>query len=67
MQQLREEHNEALNAAKYNGTTETIEEIFKLRQNMEYKKVMLWKLVSSKTCLCKNLGRCNRVLTNKGK
>ena len=35
MQQLREEHDEALNAAKKNGTTETIEELHKLSQTLE--------------------------------
>ena len=34
-QQLREEHDKALNAAKENGTTETIEELDKLSQNLE--------------------------------
>ena len=32
MQKLREEHYEDLNATKYNGTTETIEELDNLRQ-----------------------------------
>ena len=36
--QLRYEHKEALNAAKYNGTTETIEELEKLNQILEGKK-----------------------------
>ena len=36
MQQLREEHDKALNAAKENNTTETIEEIDKLHQTLEY-------------------------------
>ena len=35
MQILREEHDEALNAAKYNNTIETIEELYKLSQTME--------------------------------
>ena len=35
MQQLREEHNEALNATKDNNTTETIEEHDKLHQTIE--------------------------------
>ena len=38
MQRLREEHNEALNAAKDNGATETIEELDKLRQVLEDRK-----------------------------
>ena len=50
MKQLREEQNELLNYTKDNGTTETIEELDKLRQNMEDKKVMLWKLVRNQTC-----------------
>ena len=50
MQQLREEHDEALNATNDNGTTETIEELHKLRQTLEDKKVMLWKLVRNTTC-----------------
>ena len=37
MQWLREEHDEALNAAKYNGTTETIECRYKLSQTLEDK------------------------------
>ena len=43
MQRLIEEHDNVLNAAKDNGTTETIEELEKLRQTME-KTVMLQKL-----------------------
>ena len=35
MQRLIEEHDNVLNAAKDNGTTETIEELEKLRQTME--------------------------------
>ena len=37
MQLLREEHDEALNAAKDHGTTETIEFRDKLRQTLEDK------------------------------
>ena len=37
MQELREEHYEALNASKHNGTKGTIEELDKLRQNIEDK------------------------------
>ena len=37
-QKLREEHDEALNSAKDNGTTETIEELYKLRQTLGDKK-----------------------------
>ena len=37
MQWQREEHVEALNASKNNGTTKTIEELDKLHQNMEDK------------------------------
>ena len=48
---LREEHDRELNAAKDNGTTETIEEIYKLFPILEDKKVMLWKLVRNETCL----------------
>ena len=51
MKRLREEHNKALNYTKDNGTIETIEELDKLRQTLEEKKLMLWKLVRSKTCL----------------
>ena len=50
MQQLREEHDEALNASSGNITTETIEELYKLRQTLENKNVVLWELVRSKTC-----------------
>ena len=39
MQRLREEHDEAPNADKCNGTTETIEKLGKLRQILEGKKV----------------------------
>ena len=35
MQHLREEQDKALNAAKENGTTETIEELDKFGQNLE--------------------------------
>ena len=41
MQRLREERDEALNAAKDNGTTETIEELDKLSQNLEEKMYFL--------------------------
>ena len=51
IQKLIEEHNEALNASKDNGTTETIEELYKLRKTLEYKKVMLRKLMRNDTCL----------------
>ena len=37
IQRLREEHKEALNSAKNNGTTETIEELDKLCQTIEEK------------------------------
>ena len=38
IQRLIEEHEEALNAAKENGTTETIEKLDKLRHILEEKK-----------------------------
>ena len=44
MLQLREEHNEALNAAKGNGTTETVEWIVKLRQTLKDKKLDVMKI-----------------------
>ena len=37
MKKLREVHDKAMNDAKYNGTTETIEEIFKLSQTLKEK------------------------------
>ena len=37
MQQLREEHDEALNAAKHNGTTENIKELHRLSETIEDK------------------------------
>ena len=37
MKKLREEHGEALDAAKNNGTTETIEKLDKLCQTLENK------------------------------
>ena len=45
MQKLREEHYEALNAAKDNGTTETIEELYRLSQTLEYKIYFLWLIL----------------------
>ena len=51
MQQLREEHDKVLNSTKDNVTTETIEELYKLIQTLEDKKLMIRKLVRSKTCL----------------
>ena len=39
MLQLIEEHDKVLNPAKGNGTTETIEELDKLRHTLEDKKV----------------------------
>ena len=44
MHWMREEHKKALNAAKENGTTETIEELDKLRQIMEDKKSDVMKI-----------------------
>ena len=44
IQWLREDHNKELNAAKYNGTTETIEELYKLCQIMEDKKGDVMKI-----------------------
>ena len=44
MQRLREEHEKAPNAARDNGTTETIKEIDKLRQIMEDKKGDVMKI-----------------------
>ena len=44
MYQLREEHDEELNPAKDNGTTETIEELEKLCQLMEDKKGEVMKI-----------------------
>ena len=41
IQGLREEHDEALNAVKDNGATEFVEELDKLHQILEEKKVML--------------------------
>ena len=41
IKRLREEHDEALNAAKDNGTKETIEELDKLSQNPEDKMYLL--------------------------
>ena len=41
MQDLREEHYEVLNASKHNGTKVTIEELDKLRQNLEDKMQFL--------------------------
>ena len=55
MQRLREEHNKELHDAKDEGPTETIEEIDKLRQITEYKKVMLLKLLMNETYLCYSL------------
>ena len=54
MQLLRYEHYKALNPAKDNVTTETIEELGNLRQILEDKNVILWKLARIKTCLWKN-------------
>ena len=51
MKQLREENDVALNSIKGNGTTDTIEELDNLCQNLENKKVMICKLVGIKTCL----------------
>ena len=45
IQLLKGKHDKDLNAAKDNGTTETIEELDKLYQILEDKKVMLRKLV----------------------
>ena len=44
MQQLREEHDEALNSAKDIGTTETIEELDKLCQTLKDKKSDVMKV-----------------------
>ena len=60
MQRLIEEHEEVLSAANENGTKETIEKLDKLCQFLEDKKVMIWKLVRSKTKLGNNLITSNR-------
>ena len=44
MQQLREEHDEVLNAAKENGTAETIKELGKLRKILKDKKGDVMKI-----------------------
>ena len=41
IQRPREEHDKELNCARYNGTTEIIEELDKLCQILENKKVMI--------------------------
>ena len=66
IQWLIEEHNKELNAAKDNGTIETIEKLDKLCQILEDKNVMLWKLVRDETRLWKNLRHWNRVLMKRG-
>ena len=38
MQQLRDKHDEALNAAKYNSTKDTIEELYKRSQTLKETK-----------------------------
>ena len=62
MQQLIEEHDEMMNYVQDNGTTDTIEELEKLRQILEEKKVMLWKVLR-----IHQLRLCNRVLIKIGK
>ena len=65
MQLLREDYDEALNAAKGNGTAETIKELYKLRQIMDDKKVDFMKNMRKETCVCNNVSHCNRVLINR--
>ena len=48
IQRLREYYSEALNSAKNNGTTETIENNLQVASNVwKTRNVMLWKLARS--------------------
>ena len=55
MQLLGEEHDEALNAAKDNSTTETIEELEKLRQTLEDNKGYVMEIGQEQDILLKQL------------
>ena len=55
MQQMREVHNEALNATKDNGTTETTKELDRLRQTLEAKKVDSTEIGKEKEMIMKKL------------
>ena len=55
MQLMIEEHDEALNAAKNNSTTETIEELEKLRQTLEDNKGYFMKIGQEQYMLLKQL------------
>ena len=46
---MREEYNEALNVTKDNGAKKIIEEIDKLRQILEAKKLIHWKWLGIET------------------
>ena len=55
MNQLKEEHDGALNDAKDNGTTENIEELDKLRQNPEDKKFDVMEICDEQDMLMDKL------------
>ena len=55
MQLLREEHDEALNSSKDNGTTETIEELENLRQTLEYNKGYVMEIGQEQDMLIEQL------------
>ena len=55
MQLLREDHNEAINAAKDNCTTETIEKLEKLRQTLEDKKCYAMEIGQEQDMLMEQL------------
>ena len=62
IQCIREEHNKDMNAAKNNGTTETIEAHEKLYQILKDKKLISLNILTNDTCLCNNFRHCNIVL-----
>ena len=60
MQQLREKHDEALNATKNNGTTETIKELDKLRQTLEEKRGDVMEIGEERNMLMEQLTVLNQ-------
>ena len=64
VQRLIEEHNKVLDYAKDNGTTETFEELDKLRQILEDKKCDAMEIVEEQDMLPAGMARVGAVPVN---
>ena len=62
MHKLREEQYEVINAAKYNGTIDTFEELDRLRQILEEKRGDAMEIGDQRYMIKNNLRHCNTFL-----